>query len=176
MTKNPPDIRPSRIAHAGLRQKIMSAEAAAALIEHDDHAGMSGFTGAGYPKAVPLALARHIQTHHDAGKPFRIGAWTGASTAPMPDRDTRFSAPDEASKRIARHLMTFRQDEVAQGRLPPGLLPLQAGVGDIAIAVMESLNDGPLNTETAVGQARMGCQGARWQGATPQRAHARQEA
>ena len=68
-----PMPKPSRIAHAGLRQKIMSAEAAAALIQNGDHVGMSGFTGAGYPKAVPLALAQHIQREHDAGQPFRIG-------------------------------------------------------------------------------------------------------
>jgi succinyl-CoA:acetate CoA-transferase len=63
----------------------------------------------------------------------------------LPDRDTRFSAPDEASKRIAAHLMAFLQDEVKQGRLPPELLPLQSGVGNIANAVMESLNEGPFN-------------------------------
>src|SRR3990167_7643414 len=85
MTQNPPSISPSRIAHAGLRQKIMSAEAAAALIQHGDQVAMSGFAGAGYPKAIPLALARHSQAHHDAGKAFRIGVWTGASTAPELD-------------------------------------------------------------------------------------------
>ena len=85
MTQNPPPVFPSRIAHAGLRQKIMCAEDAAALIENGDHVGMSGFTGAGYPKAIPLALAKHIQAHHDAGKEFRIGVWTGASTAPELD-------------------------------------------------------------------------------------------
>jgi len=31
------------------------------------------------------------------------------------------------------------------------------------------------NPETAVGQVRVGCQGVGWQGATTQRAHARQE-
>lgn len=37
----------------------MSADEAAALIRHGDNVGMSGFTGAGYPKVVPAALARH---------------------------------------------------------------------------------------------------------------------
>ena len=74
-----------RIAHAGLRRKIVSAEAAAALVQPDWNVGMSGFTGAGYPKAVPLALAKHIEAAHAAGKPFRIGLWTGASTAPELD-------------------------------------------------------------------------------------------
>ena len=74
-----------RIAHAGLRRKIVSAEAAAAMVQPDWNVGMSGFTGAGYPKAVPLALAKHIEAAHAAGKPFRIGLWTGASTAPELD-------------------------------------------------------------------------------------------
>ncbi len=76
---------PSRILHPGLRQKIMSADAAAALIEHGDHVGMSGFTGAGYPKAVPQALAKHIEQANQGGNKFRIGVWTGASTAPELD-------------------------------------------------------------------------------------------
>jgi len=70
----------SRILHPGLRSRLMSADDAARLIHHGDHVGMSGFTGAGYPKLVPQALARHIQQQHDAGKAFRIGLWTGAST------------------------------------------------------------------------------------------------
>ncbi|MDU6140106.1 acetyl-CoA hydrolase/transferase family protein, partial [Bradyrhizobium sp.] len=41
--------------------------------------------GSGYPKAVPLALARRIEAAHGRGEPFRIGVWTGASTAPELD-------------------------------------------------------------------------------------------
>ena len=63
----------------------MSAEQAAAMIQPGWNVGMSGFTGAGYPKAVPRALAAHIEAAHAAGRPFRIGLWTGASTAPELD-------------------------------------------------------------------------------------------
>ncbi|WP_245265157.1 acetyl-CoA hydrolase/transferase family protein [Microvirga flocculans] len=63
----------------------MSAEEAAALIPSGINVGMSGFTGAGYPKAVPLALARRIAAAHERGEPFKIGVWTGASTAPELD-------------------------------------------------------------------------------------------
>ena len=288
---------PSRILHPGLRQKIMSADAAAALIEHGDHVGMSGFTGAGYPKAVPLALARHIEQANQGGNKFRIGVWTGASTAPeldgalakvggiemrlpyqsdptcrarinagemdyidihlshvaqfvwfgflgklnvavvevagiledgrlipsssignnktwldqadkvilevnygqpaglegmhdiyygterpphrkpipmthpgdrigeaylqvdpakvvaivetrSPDRDTKFSAPDETSQRIAGHILDFLGHEVKKGRLPAELLPLQSGVGNIANAVLSGLNQGPFDNLT----------------------------
>lgn len=76
----------SRIQHPGLRARLMSADDAAALILHGDNVGMSGFTGAGYPKVVPAALARHIERQNaGGGEPFRIGVWTGASTAPELD-------------------------------------------------------------------------------------------
>ena len=74
-----------RVQNLDLHTKIMSADAAAALIPAGAHVGMSGFTGAGYPKSVPQALARRIEKLHAAGEEFRIGLWTGASTAPELD-------------------------------------------------------------------------------------------
>ena len=68
-----------------LRQRLMTAEQAAALIQPGANIGMSGFTGAGYPKAVPQALAARIGKAHAAGEEFRVGLWTGASTAPELD-------------------------------------------------------------------------------------------
>ncbi len=74
-----------RIHHNGLRSKIMSAQEAAALIKPGTTIGMSGFTGSGYPKAVPIALAERIELTHAAGEPFRVRVWTGASTGPELD-------------------------------------------------------------------------------------------
>lgn len=74
-----------RIAHSGLRSKVMSAEEAAALIEPGTAVGMSGFTGSGYPKEVPQALANRIEAAHGAGDPFQVRVWTGASTGPELD-------------------------------------------------------------------------------------------
>ena len=74
-----------RIQHPGLQSRIMSAEAAAELIPAGANVGMSGFTGAGYPKLVPGALARRMERLHAAGEAFQIGLWTGASTAPELD-------------------------------------------------------------------------------------------
>lgn len=42
---------------SGLREKVVSAETAAALIQSGDVLGCSGFTVVGYPKAIPKALA-----------------------------------------------------------------------------------------------------------------------
>ena len=60
-----------RVRHEGLREKIMSAEQAATFILHDMNVGMSGFTGAGYPKAVPAALAERIKAAQARGEEFK---------------------------------------------------------------------------------------------------------
>lgn len=71
----------SRIHHPGLRAKVMSAEEAAAFIQPGTTVGMSGFTGSGYPKAVPMALAERIKAAHARGEDFQINLHTGASTS-----------------------------------------------------------------------------------------------
>ncbi|WP_181244396.1 acetyl-CoA hydrolase/transferase family protein [Halomonas sp. ND22Bw] len=51
--------------------------------------------------------------------------------------------PDADTARIAEHLIGFFADEVEAGRLTPSLLPLQAGIGSMANAVMCGLAEGP---------------------------------
>ena len=75
----------SRVLNKKLRKKLTTAEEAAALIKPGMNVGMSGFTGAGYPKVVPAALASNIKAAHDRGEDFKIGLFTGASTAPELD-------------------------------------------------------------------------------------------
>ena len=60
--------------------KFITADEAAALVQHDDNVGFSGFTPAGCPKVVPGAIARRAEAEHAAGRPFKIGMFTGAST------------------------------------------------------------------------------------------------
>jgi len=75
----------SRILNPNLSQRVMSAEEAAALIDSGTRIGMSGFTGSGYPKAVPLALARRIADANLRGQKFQVSIFTGASTGPELD-------------------------------------------------------------------------------------------
>ncbi|WP_290653673.1 acetyl-CoA hydrolase/transferase family protein [Idiomarina sp.] len=289
----------SRILNPELQKRVASAEAAAELIPAGATVGMSGFTGAGYPKAVPGALADRIRRHNAlGGTPFRINVLTGASTAPeldgklaevdgiemrlpfqsdpicrerinngtmsyadyhlsevsqyawsgffgkmdiaiievvgiredgslipssslgnnktwieqadkiilevnhkqqallegmhdvyygvalpphrkpimltepnqrigeqylrcpiekvvavvetnAPDRNTPFKQPDDNSRKIAEHILAFFEREIAIGRLPKELLPLQSGVGNIPNAVLEALDSGPYKNLTA---------------------------
>ncbi|OUZ09977.1 propionyl-CoA--succinate CoA transferase [Aeromicrobium sp. PE09-221] len=288
----------TRVSCPVLRARLTTADEAAAHIGPGDNVGMSGFTGAGYPKAVPAALASRIRSAHDRGEDFRIGLWTGASTAPdadgvlarahgistrlpynsdptlrelinsgevdyvdahlshtaqqmwfgfygrldvavvevtaalpdgllvpsssvgnnktwldqadrivlevnhwqprafegfhdvyygtalpphrrplqltapmerigepylrvdpervvavvetnAPDRNSPFSPPGEESRAIADHLLDFLRHEVRAGRMPPELLPLQSGVGNVANAVLAGLDDSEFSGLTA---------------------------
>jgi succinyl-CoA:acetate CoA-transferase len=75
----------SRVLNSNLAARIMSADEAAKLIEFGTRIGMSGFTGSGYPKAVPLALARIISDANLRGQKAQVSIFTGASTGPELD-------------------------------------------------------------------------------------------
>src|SRR5512146_1734353 len=75
----------ARVLNKTVAQRTMSAEDAAALINSGTSIGMSGFTGSGYPKAVPMALARRIADANLRGDKFQVSIFTGASTGPELD-------------------------------------------------------------------------------------------
>ncbi|MGA7445593.1 MAG: acetyl-CoA hydrolase/transferase family protein [Terriglobales bacterium] len=288
----------TRVLNSRLADRIMSADEAAALINFGTRIGMSGFTGSGYPKAVPMALARRISDANLRGEKCQVSIFTGASTGPeldgalamaggiqlrlpyqsdpetrkrinagemeymdihlghvaqyveygflgkmdwalvevtailedgrlvpssslgnnrtwidqaekvilevnawqpaelegmhdiyygmqpppnrqpiplvhpgqrigtpylkiapekiaaivltdSPDRNSDFKPPDEASRRIAGHILEFLAWEVKSGRVPPSLLPLQSGVGNIANAVLLGLLEGKFENLTS---------------------------
>jgi succinate CoA transferase len=64
---------------------LLTAAEAASLIEHGQTVGFSGFTPAGAPKAIPMAIAERAAAAHQAGREFQIGVLTGASTGPSLD-------------------------------------------------------------------------------------------
>ena len=59
--------------------RITAAEAAA-LVKNGDNIAVSGFTPAGTPKAVTAEIAKIAHAEHEAGRPFKIGVFSGAST------------------------------------------------------------------------------------------------
>lgn len=59
---------------------VMSPKEAAAMIKNGDNLGFSGFTASGSPKVVPEALAERAEKEHEAGRPFKVNIFTGAST------------------------------------------------------------------------------------------------
>ena len=149
-----------RIQHPGLAQKIMSAAEAAALIPAGANIGMSGFTGAGYPKQVPLALAARIEAEHAAGRPFQVNVWTGASTAPELDgalakvngihQRLPFQSDPICRDKINAgevHYLDIHLSHVAQHAWFGFLGPMQVAV----VEVLGILPDGRLIPSSAVG-------------------------
>ncbi len=149
-----------RIQHPGLAQKIMSAAEAAALIPAGANIGMSGFTGEGYPKQVPQALAARIEAEHAAGRPFQVNVWTGASTAPELDgalakvngihQRLPFQSDPICRDKINAgevHYLDIHLSHVAQHAWFGFLGPMQVAV----VEVLGILPDGRLIPSAAVG-------------------------
>ena len=107
-----------RILHKGLKAKVMSAEAAAALIPNGAVLGMSGFTGAGYPKAVPIALSKRALDAKLSGKPLKFDVLTGASTGP--EQDTMMSFVE-----ASRFRFPYQGDAVTREKINAGLIEYQ---------------------------------------------------
>jgi succinyl-CoA:acetate CoA-transferase len=93
----------------------MSPDEAAEYIRPGDNVGMSGFTGAGYPKEIPGALVRRVEEAATQGKRFAVSVWTGASTAP--ELDGALAAVDAIDMR-----MPYQSDPVSRAKINAGLL------------------------------------------------------
>jgi acetyl-CoA hydrolase len=83
---------------------ILTPEEAAALVNHDEVIGFSGFTPAGAAKVIPTALAARARAEHAAGRSFQVGVLTGASTGPSLDGELakadaiKFRTPYQSDK------------------------------------------------------------------------------
>ncbi len=160
MPAQAPDTLSDRVRYADFHSRIMTAEQAAALVPHGANVGMSGFTGAGYPKALPQAIAAHATAEHAAGRPYRINVWTGASTAP--ELDGALAEADAIGLRLP-----FNTDPRCRQKINAGSIDFidmhlshvaqQAWfgfLGPMQVAVIEVLGvteDGHLIPSTAVG-------------------------
>ncbi|MFJ1302171.1 acetyl-CoA hydrolase/transferase family protein [Pseudomonadota bacterium AL_CKDN230030165-1A_HGKHYDSX7] len=60
----------------------------------------------------------------------------------QPDSPSNALPPDDETAAIASHIVSFLGEEVRAGRLTRSLLPLQAGIGTIANAVLHGFGEG----------------------------------
>ncbi|MBC7331198.1 MAG: acetyl-CoA hydrolase, partial [Synergistetes bacterium] len=70
-----------RLRNENLLSKVTQPDYAASLIKNGMTVACSGFTHAGYPKVIPLALAERAEREES----LRITLWTGASVGPELD-------------------------------------------------------------------------------------------
>ena len=61
--------------------KQITPEEAAAMINNGDTLGLSGFTAPGNPKAIFEAVGAKAAAEHEAGRPYKVNIFTGASTS-----------------------------------------------------------------------------------------------
>ncbi|ETI64555.1 acetyl-CoA hydrolase [Sphingobium sp. C100] len=149
-----------RIANVGLESRIMDADAAAALISDGMTIGMSGFTGSGYPKAVPVALAKRVEAAHAAGERFRCRVWTGASTGP--ELDGALAKADGIEFRLPYNSDPIAREKINRGEMEyfdmhlSQVAPMawQGFLGPLDVAVIEVAGiraDGSLIPSSSVG-------------------------
>lgn len=95
------------------------------------------------PNRQPIPLLKvddRIGTPAIPVDPSRIAAIVVTN---QPDSYSTVTPPDEETAAIASHLIKFFEREVEAGNLPRNLGPLQAGIGNIANAVLTGLKDSP---------------------------------
>lgn len=150
----------SRITCPVLQTRLTTAAEAAEIVRPGDNVGMSGFTGAGYPKAFPAALARRVEAAHVRGEDFRIGLLTGASTAP--DADGVLAEVDAIGTRMPynsdptlRALINSGRVDYVDAHLSHSAPQMWLGFfGSLDVAVVEvaaALPDGLLVPSSSVG-------------------------
>ena len=88
----------------------LTAAEAAAMIKDGENIGLSGFTPAGTAKAVTRELALRAEAEHAAGRPFKVGIFTGASTGQSTDgvmsnaQAIRYRAPYTTNPDFRKHV------------------------------------------------------------------------
>ncbi|GAM33730.1 acetyl-CoA hydrolase [Talaromyces pinophilus] len=101
----------SRVRRPSYLNKLAKAEDLIDLFPHGSYIGWSGFTGVGYPKKVPTALADHVEKNNLQGKlkyTLFVGASSGAETE---NRWARLNmierrSPHQVGKEIAKGINT----------------------------------------------------------------------
>ncbi|BGP21964.1 acetyl-CoA hydrolase [Rhodotorula toruloides] len=86
----------ARVPRESYLRKLAKPEDLVPLFKNHDYCGWSGFTGVGYPKETPAALAEYVEKNNLQGK-MRFSLFVGASTGP------------EVEERWARNLMIERR-------------------------------------------------------------------
>ena len=152
----------NRIANAKLRDKVMSAEEAVQFVNHGDKVGVSGFTGAGYPKALPGVIAEKAKAAHAKGQDFSIDLYTGASTAPECDgvlaeaNALRYRMPYQSDPEMRNKInageMKFQDIHLSHS----GMMVEQGFFGDVDLAIVEAVRiteEGNIVPSSSVGNS-----------------------
>ncbi len=93
------------------------------------------------PTRTPVPLTQVDDRIGSTAIPIDPAKIVGIVFNETPDSPSTVTPPDVETQAIANHLINFFEKEVADGRLPKNLGPLQAGIGSIANAVLTGFKD-----------------------------------
>lgn len=151
------------------RYSELTNDEAAAMIHHANIIGFSGFTPAGAVKKIPTALARRANAEQQAGREFKVGVITGASTGDSLDGELAranavlFRTPyqSNADLRTAINRGETRFFDMHLSMLPQAIRYGQLGKLDFAIIeAADVTDDGEIIPTTSVGASNTFCTAA----------------
>ncbi len=147
-----------RIRCKKLLDRVMTSDEAALLIKDGMNVGTSGFTPCGYPKAVPLALARQAKE----GRKVQINLMTGASVGVELDGELTEAGviakrlPYQTNKSIRSAINDGRVDYIDQHLSHTPQFVRYGFQGNLDVALVEACaitEDGNIVPTTSVGNS-----------------------
>jgi succinyl-CoA:acetate CoA-transferase len=100
------------------------------------------------PTRLPIPILRADTRIGSTAVQIDPAKIVGIVISNQPDSHSTILPPDVDTQAIAGHLVEFFKHEVREKRLTNSLMPLQAGIGTIANAVMHGLLDSPFHDMT----------------------------
>ncbi|KAJ4465634.1 acyl-CoA carboxylate CoA-transferase [Lentinula edodes] len=107
-----------RVRRPAYLSKIANAEDLVPLFKNDDYIGWSGFTGVGYPKTLPTAIADHIESNNlqsDPATKKKFNLFVGASVGP--EVEDRWAALDMIARRYPHQVGKETSKGINAGRI-----------------------------------------------------------
>ncbi|ODV80227.1 acetyl-coa hydrolase [Suhomyces tanzawaensis NRRL Y-17324] len=106
-------ILKQRVRYAPYLNKLRTAEQCIELFKHGQYLGWSGFTGVGAPKAIPTALADHVEKNNLQGK-LAFNLFVGASAGP---EESRWASNDMLLRRSPHQVGKPIAQSINDGRV-----------------------------------------------------------
>ncbi|KAL1927821.1 hypothetical protein VTP01DRAFT_3642 [Rhizomucor pusillus] len=104
----------SRVRRPQYWDKVVKAEDTIHLFKPGQYMGWSGFTGVGYPKMIPTALADHVEKNNLQGK-LKFNLFVGASTGA--ETEDRWASLDMIDRRYPHQVGRNIKKGINQGRI-----------------------------------------------------------
>ncbi|THU99836.1 hypothetical protein K435DRAFT_837547 [Dendrothele bispora CBS 962.96] len=107
-----------RVRRPGYFSKLAQPQDIAPLFKNGDYIGWSGFTGVGYPKQLPTAIADHLESNNLQANPEtkkKFNLFVGASVGP--EVEDRWAALDMIARRYPHQVGKEVSKGINSGRI-----------------------------------------------------------